>query len=246
MSTVARWCRAGVCVGAMAGLLWCAAPAASAQAREAGSGNPRWSVRVSSVVSRNTGAWVNWYTIDPTGVNSESASNGTQGADLGLDAVLEYGVTPRLGIGVAFEYVPTRLHAEVHWTGRGQFAKPKVRVPFVPLRATASFDLVQTDAWQVPVGLQIGTALLGSADVIPEFGRARRFEGQRGLLVGGHATVVRSLGRGSWRLVATAQYLRTAGFDVSELDTGALPQHMAFTPLSFQLGLERRFGDRGR
>ncbi len=246
MDMLSRCCRASACAGWMAGLLLCAPPAASAQAPEPGGDVRRWSVRVSGVVSRNTGPRVNWYTLDAAGVNSESAANGTQGADFGLDAVLEYRAARRLGLGLAVGHVPTRLHAEVHWTGRGQFARPRVRVPFVPLRARASFALVRTDSWDVPLGVQVGTAVLGSADVVPEFGRARRFEGRGGLVLGGHAGVARSLAGGRWCLTATAQYLRTEGFDVSELHTGALPQHIAFTPLAFHLGLERRFGSRGR
>lgn len=246
MDMLSRCCRAGACAGWMAGLFLCGPPAASAQAPDSGGDVRRWSVRVSGVVSRNTGAWVNWYTLDPAGVNSESASNGTQGADFGLDAVLEYRAAQRLGLGLAVGYVPTRLHAEVHWTGRGQFARPKRRVPFVPLRARASLALVRTASWDVPLGIQVGTAVLGSADVVPEFGRARRFEGQGGLVLGGHAGVARSLAGGRWWLAATVQYLRTGGFDVSELHTGALPQHIAFTPFSFHLGLERRFGGPSR
>jgi len=230
----------------MAGILLGAAAVTSAQPVQLAPGEPLWTVRLSGVLQENRDEWKSWYTTDPTGWDGESAANGTQGFAIGVDAALEYRVARRVGLGVAVGYVPIALHAEVHRTAQGRFAKPEVRVAFVPLRLEASVDLARPGSWILRAGVLAGTAFLGSVDVIPEFGRSRHFEGGWTSLVGAHMTVAYALAPHRWRVATTLQYLRPGGLDVAELGTGDLAQHVAFAPVALHVSLEYAFGRRAR
>ncbi len=202
-----------------------------------------WSVGLSGMLQLNSSERVNWYTTNPTAMDSESAANGTHGVSGGVDVAFGYQVARRVNVGVAVSITPMRLHAEVHRTAQQRFAKPTAHVTFVPLRLTADIDLLHGSTWTLRVGPQVGVGLFGTADVVPEFGRSRRFGGGGQALVGAHIGVRYASPSSRWGVSATFQIQRT-GFSVSELGTGDLPQDLTVTPEALLVGIEWRFGRR--
>lgn len=224
-------------------LLVCGSGSAAAQ-----SADPSWLIQVSGTIQRNAGNFVNWYRVPatiPPYVGSEAAVNGIRSPSVGVDAAAEYRIASRFGVGVAVSVVPTPLEATVHYTTPTGIviADPEPSILFVPLRATASYDLLRGSKFRLRAGGQVGVGLHGSTDARPEFGRARHFTGSHRGLFGGHIGA-QYTGSTGWGTTFTLQYLRTR-LEVSELGTGELPQSLTHESFSVLIGVHRYFGHRG-
>ncbi len=203
-----------------------------------------WTMRLAGVIQLNGNRWSNWYTVIPPGsdpVGSVSASNGTQGSSLGLDAVLDYRITDRFVLGVAAGFVPTRLHAEVHHTEQSGIVieKPQGSITFCPVRGFAGYDLLSRSGWRLQAGMQCGFGIFGSKDIHPAVGKARHFYGGARMLLGVHLGITRTLASG-WGYSVMLQHLRTS-FLVEELGTAELQQKLSFNPISLLAGVQYSF-----
>ena len=200
----------------------------------------KWRLKVSGVIQKDAGAWINWYTINVGTLDGESAANGTQGLSAGLQLGLECKLAERFGLEGVISYIPTRLHAEVHRTARDLFAKPKESILFYPARIAANFYFGPRGKWNLFAGPQVGIGFFGEADVRPEFGRARHFNGLNRLLLGGHIGADYKPSPGNWSFWGSLQYMR-AVYEVSELETGDLRQDLYLNAVQLGLGVSFRF-----
>ena len=194
----------------------------------------KWKIRVQGNLLRNTVTWTEWYAIEEP---EEFACNGVEGTSLGMQLAVEYSITKRIGVEGSMSFIPTRLHAEVHWTSRNQFAIPNERIDFFPIWIGINFSLPQNRSWQLYLGPIVGMGIFGERDVRPEFGRARHFKGKNDLLYGGQLGIKYIPDSSNWRGVLTMQYIRTT-FEAAELETGDFRQNLKMYPVILGLGVE--------
>jgi hypothetical protein len=208
-----------------------------------------WSIRLSGAIQHGGDDWVFWY--EDTGSSAtiyddHLGLNGVQGASYGIDISLEHRIAKRMALALCAGYIPTRLHAEVHYPVPDQsileVEAPKARMPYCPVRLSMSYDLVRKRSWRLYAGLQGGVGLYRSTDVHLNVGRSRRFYGKGSMLVGGQVGADLSIANG-FSITSILQYQRTS-FHVEELYTGDLKQTNHFKPLSLSTGLQYTFGRR--
>jgi hypothetical protein len=197
----------------------------------------KWQIRISGNLLRNTITWTEWYEIEEP---DEFACNGVEGTSPGIQLAVEYAVSKRIGIEGSLSCIPTRLHAEVHWTSKNQFAVPKENLNFFPSWIGINFSLLQSRSWHIYSGLLAGIGIFGERDVRPEFGRARHFKGKNDLLYGGQLGIRYIPDSSHWRGLLTLQYIRT-NFEAAELETGAYKQNLKMYPVILGLGVEYLF-----
>ena len=211
-------------------------------------GASSWSFSISGLIQTGGDDWILWYESFGSGSNvldNRSACNGVQGFSLGVDVASEYRITSRLALGVAVRYIPTKLHAEVHYpvTYKSilEVEKPDARISYIPVRLTAGYDLFRGERWSIHTGVQCGVGIFGTTDVRSNVGKSRRFYGDGSLVLGCQVGVTHALTKG---LAATSflQYQKTS-FRVEELGTGDLKQTYDFRPLSLSLGLQYTLSD---
>jgi hypothetical protein len=209
--------------------------------------DPSWLIQVSGSIQKSSDNYQNWYSVPPTippHVGWESAVNGFRSPGVGLDVACEYRIASRIGLGGAVSLVSTPLEATVHrGTATGiVIADPEPSVLFAPLRVTASYDLLHGSRWRLRAGGQAGVGIYNPTDAVPEFGRARHFEGSYNALFGAHVGMLFTGSKG-WGATFGLQYLRSS-VEVSELDTGELPQSLTHESFSLIIGVHRAFGRR--
>lgn len=211
-------------------------------------GASSWSVRISVLTQNGGNEWIPWYEYrgsDSTIFDDHWGNNGVQGFSFGIDFALEYGITDRFAVGIAAGYIPTKLHSEVHYPVTYQsimeVEKPDARMPYIPVRLTANYDLFRWAKWRIQAGLQCGVGIFRSTDVHLNVGKSRRFYGDGSLVLGAQVGVTHMIAKG----IAVASILQYQGttFKVEELGTGDLKQTYHFRPLSLSLGLQYSFGN---
>jgi len=223
-------------------VLMCWSGSAAAQPAD-----PSWLIHVSGRIQGNTGNYQNWYRVPPTvppHIGWESAVNGLRSPGVGLDVACEYRIASRVGLGVAVSFVSTPLEATVH---RGSatgivIADPEPSILFAPLRVTARCDLLRGSRWRLGAGGQAGVGIYNPTDAVPEFGRARHFEGSYNALFGARVGMLFTGSKG-WGATFELQHLRSS-LELSELDTGELPQSLTHESFSVIIGVHRAFGRR--
>ena len=194
----------------------------------------KWHIKIQGNLLRNTVTWTEWYAIEEP---EEFACNGVEGSSLGLRMAVEYSITKMISVEGSMSFIPTQLHAEVHWTSRNQFAVPNERIDFFPIWLGINFSLTQNRSWNLYLGPIVGIGIFGERDVRPEFGRARHFKGENDVLYGGQLGIKYIPDSSHWRGVLTIHYIRTT-FEASELETGDLKQNLKMYPLILGLGVE--------
>ncbi len=210
-------------------------------------GGSSWSIRISVLAQHKTGNKFNlWYEYsgsDSTIFDDHLAGNGI-GSSLGIDFALEYKITDRFALGIAAGYIPTKLHAEAHYPVPYQsileVERTDARMPYLPIRLTANYDLFNWAKWSIQGGLQCGVGIFRSTDVHVHIGKSRRFYGDASLVLGAQVGVTRLIAKGL-SIASILQYQRTH-FKIEELGTGDLKQAFPFKPLSLSLGFLYSFG----
>jgi hypothetical protein len=154
-------------------------------------GTSSWSIRISGLVQTGGDDWNLWYESQgssSTRYDDNLGMNGVQGFSIGIDVAVEYRITDRFALGVAVGYIPTKLHSEVHYPVPNksilEVEKPDARMPYIPVRLTAGYDLCRWERWSILTGVQCGVGIFRTTDVHLNVGKSRRFYGDGSLVLG--------------------------------------------------------------
>jgi hypothetical protein len=206
------------------------------------------SIRFSILTQTGGDDWTLWYESQgssSTPYDDHLGLNGVRGFSFGIDAAVEYRITNCFALGVAVGYIPTELHCDVHYyvpnKSIQEVERPNVRIPYIPIRLTASYDLFRWERWSIPIGVQCGVGIFQTTDVHFNIGKSRRFYGDGSLLLGAHVGVTHIVTKGL-AITSFLQYQKTS-FRVEELGTGDLKQTYNFALFALMAGLQYSFGD---